>query len=69
MMIQRVVFYSILLITVVASLATIEYSFQVSYASKNNNTNSKIFVLPFNFHIADQAIDEKTHSTTDLPFP
>ena len=62
-------FYSIMLITV-ASLILIESYFQNSYASsKDNSTDFKTTLIPFNSHIADQARGEKTSLNDIIPFP
>ncbi|MGN6347956.1 MAG: hypothetical protein ACTHME_09675 [Candidatus Nitrosocosmicus sp.] len=47
----------------------IESSFQNSYASKDNSTDFKTTLLPFNSHIADQAKGEKASLNDIIPFP
>jgi hypothetical protein len=65
---NKVVSYSVMLITILSLILIID--FQNSFASKNNNTDSKTFVLPFTSHLADQAKQEITFSNNDLlPFP
>jgi hypothetical protein len=57
-----------MLIIVIDSIL-IESSFQNSYASKDNSTDFKTTLLPFNSHIADQAKGEKTSLNDIIPFP
>lgn len=66
-MLQAFVFCIMILVTL--SLILAGFLNQSSYASKDNSTDSKISVLPFNSHIADQAKDKDKSSSDDLPFP
>jgi hypothetical protein len=47
----------------------IESSFQNSYASKDNSTDFKTSLIPFNSHIADQAKCERASLSDIIPFP
>ena len=68
MIIKGFAFYSIILIIVIDSIL-IDGSFQNSYASKDNSTDFKTTLIPFNSHIADQAKGEKTSLNDIIPFP
>ncbi|MDQ6723767.1 MAG: hypothetical protein M3Z01_05830 [Thermoproteota archaeon] len=69
---QGPVFHSIILITTIVLIFTLQNYQNINATKennkKNNSTESVIFI-PFNSHIADQSINEKKYSGNFIPFP